>query len=230
MTDPNISDKLSVSYEILIRFSSQKFMICLLYVFLQKERQLALELLNTKGSRSSPRQYNKQGSTSSHNFNISACYADRTQEVQLTPSKNENNNDDAGYNFEPKEISGRSTDFTGEIQPLAGSFQLRHFVTPGLDEIFATSICDDVREVGRSMSQLSSARNSLQSMPRTADIDLSPASVSGSSVEWNQRGYNKDWLADAVNAPQVNFDDEFESAGDKNVRKLLFGIATKVFL
>lgn len=99
-------------------------------------------------------------------------------------------------------------------------FQLRQFVTPGLDEIFATSICDDVREMGRSMSHLSSARESLQSLPRTADIDVSPVSA-GSSVDWNQRGYNKDWLADAVNAPQVDFDDEFLPAGDNKVRNIL---------
>ncbi|XP_063699117.1 uncharacterized protein LOC134829790 isoform X2 [Culicoides brevitarsis] len=182
---------------------------------LPKERQLAIELLNTKGNRLvSPLKINTQ------NFNISDCYADRTQEVQLTPRKNENNDSTQtdGYNFEPKEISGRSTDFTGETATDSkfGNFDIKEFITPDLDEIFATSICEDVRKMGRALGRLSSTRDSLQSLPRTADIDVSPVPSSSTSIaaDWNERGYNKDWLADAVNAPQLDFDAEFQSSGE----------------
>lgn len=180
-------------------------------------------MLNTKGNRPSPHQITNQ------NFNISACYADRTQEVQLTPSKSSSGQAD-GYSFEPKEISGRSTDFTGDDTAgnKFGSFNLKQFITPGLDEIFATSICEDVREMGRSLSRLASPRESLQSLPKTSDIDVSPApsSSESSGADWNERGYNKDWLADAINAPQVNFDDEFQSGGAANVTKLKLAMNT----
>lgn len=167
----------------------------------------------------SPGQFRTKSSNSGQNFNISELYADRTQEMQVTPSKHDNiDNEQAGCNFEPKEISGRSTDFNGaagtEPNRYSGTNRLKQFMTPGLDEIFATSFCADVREMGRARSRLSSMGDSL---PRTADIDLSPSS-SVSSGDWNRRGFNKEWLADAVNAPQVDFGDEFVSGADNNVR------------
>lgn len=135
---------------------------------MQRERELAVELLNKKYKSNSTPGSNSDASTSSSTnraryLDITSWYDDRTTEIQTTPSK-----------------------------------------FPSIDEILATSICEDVREMRGSMPNESD-------LPRTADISRRS---SGSEVDWNIKGFNTDWLNDVQKVETDNLDTEFES-GEK---------------
>lgn len=166
---------------------------------MQRERELALELLNKKYKSNLTPASNSDASTSSSTnraryLDITSWYDDRTTEIQTTPNK---------FTFEPREISGRSTDFSALNIPGDTKSQ-GLFPSPSIDEILATSICEDVREMRGSMPNESD-------LPRTADISRRS---SGSEVDWNIKGFNTDWLNDVQKVDPGNLDTEFES-GEK---------------
>lgn len=69
---------------------------------------------------------------------VSDLFTDKTCEVIFTPTKSS----PVKQSFDPEEISGRSTELGFDA-----SKDDKKYLTPGLEEIFRTSICEDVRNM-----------------------------------------------------------------------------------
>lgn len=149
---------------------------------------------------------------------ISDLYCEKTCEVVLTPQKS---------SFAPEEISGRSTEFPEEQNSDSSKY-----LTPGLDEIFRTSLCADVRQMEDRWRQSVDGRTSivtdLSNFAKASSFGEQPSGLNFSNEEFvaaekdlsRLEKDEKEWEQEFAIIPTVDSEPEVELRLPKQVEKV----------